>query len=104
MIPADRVSRSRAPALAFWVSVAVVVVFVVADVIASLLFGDSYWGAYVAALYLAFPLGLAWLAAAIAGLTGLVQSLRPTDWRGLWMSLTPFSLVLTLWLLGRFSG
>jgi hypothetical protein len=92
---ANAVARTppTAAKIALWLMVAIVVAFVLAIFISTIVMGDSYWGAFVVGYFGLVPGLIAWTFAAGAGAIGFVQSIRRHSGRGLWMSLAPYVVV-----------
>jgi hypothetical protein len=80
--------------IAFRLTLALAALTIIAVVVADLVVGDSYWGAFAVGYVRAPFLLLGWLASACAGTVGLIRSVRVRSTKGIWMSITPFSPII----------
>lgn len=87
----DKKSAPAAARIAFWLTVSLTALAIVAVAIADLVVGDTYWGAFAVGYFGAPALLLGWLASACAGTVGLIRSVRIRSTKGVWLSITPFS-------------
>jgi hypothetical protein len=80
----------RAARVAFWMTVTVLSLAIVAAVVLGILSGDSYSGGFAVG-YIGGPFILfSWVVALLVGIFGFFQSLRRHSTKGVLMSLTPW--------------
>lgn len=80
----------RAAKVAFWMTVTVVSLAIVAAVVIGIASGDSYSGGFAVG-YIGGPFILfSWVIALLVGIFGMFQSVRRHSTKGVLMSLTPW--------------